>query len=309
MNLPRGMFPLLETPFDETGAVDFASLERLTEDVVTSGVGGVLAPLVASEVHSLTVDERRAIVELASRQIRRRIAFVAGASSDDPDVCRGSARLAGDLGCDGYLVAVPAQLYSQPEAIVPFFETVAAASDASLIIQDLQWNGPGLTIETMQRLRDKLPTLAGFKIETIPSGPKYTAVREALGPDFHISGGWAIPQLIEALDRGVDAMVPESALVRVFQAIYRAHASGDRAGAVQLFRQLLPVLVFSNQELFHSIAFFKRLLVRKGLLRTADMRPPGYQWDRYRLRIADELIDYYLDLESRQISGVAGETP
>src|SRR5581483_12119505 len=112
MNLPRGMFPLLETPFDETGAVDFASLERLTEDVVTSGVGGVLAPLVASEVHSLTVDERRAIVELASRQIRRRIAFVAGASSDDPDVCRGSARLAGDLGCDGYLVAVPAQLYS-----------------------------------------------------------------------------------------------------------------------------------------------------------------------------------------------------
>jgi len=49
--------------------------------------------------------------------------------------------------------------------------------------------------------------------------------------------------------------------------------------------------------------------VRKGLLRTADMRPPGYQWDRYRLRIADELIDYYLDLESRQISGVAGETP
>ena len=94
-------------------------------------------------------------------------------------------------------------------------------------------------------------------------------------------------------------MVPESALVRVFVAIYRAYAGGRRDDAVRLFRQLLPVLVFSNQELYQSIAFFKRLLARKGLLRSAAMRAPGFEWDRFNLLIADELIAYYLELEAR----------
>jgi len=124
------------------------------------------------------------------------------------------------------------------------------------------------------RLEEQLPTLVGMKIETVPAGPKYTSVRTAMGEGFFISGGWAIPQLIEALDRGVDAMVPESALVRVFVAIYRAYARGRRDDAVRLFRQLLPLLAFSNQELYQSIAFFKRLLARKGLLRKrCDARP------------------------------------
>lgn len=302
MSLPRGIFPLLETPFDESGAVDYASLECLVEDVVHSGVSGVLAPLVASEVHALTEAERRSIVEISWRLIRRRLCLVVGASSEDPAVCRSFARLAGELGCNAYLVAVPTALYAQPDAVVPFFESIAKASAAPLIIQDLQWNGPGLSIDRIRRLRDRLPTLVGFKIETIPAGPKYTLVREALGKEIHISGGWAIPQLIEALDRGVDAMVPESALVRVFNAVYLAHLAGDRSAAIRIFRELLPVLAFSNQELFHSIAFFKRLLVKKGLLRCAKMRDPGYQWDRFNLRIADELIEYYLELESRHQS-------
>ncbi len=48
-----------------------------------------------------------------------------------------------------------------------------------------------------------------------------------------------------------------------------------------------------------SFPFFKRLLVRKGLLRNARMRAPGFEWDSFNARIADELIAYYLELEGR----------
>jgi 4-hydroxy-tetrahydrodipicolinate synthase len=94
-------------------------------------------------------------------------------------------------------------------------------------------------------------------------------------------------------------MIPESALIRAFAAIYRAYSGGNRGEAVRLFRELAPVLVFSNQELYHSIAFFKRLMVRKGLLKTATMRAPGYTWDRFNAQVADEVIDYYLSFEAR----------
>jgi dihydrodipicolinate synthase/N-acetylneuraminate lyase len=298
--LPKGIVPLLETPFDENGKLDCDGLLNLVEDTIASGVNGLTAPLVASEVHALSDDERERVITIAARAIGGRVPFIAGASSDHPEVCRRFARLAEQVAAAAYVVAVPAALYNEPAAgIVGFFRSATAGSAAPLIIQDLQFNGPGMDMDTIRALRDALPILAGLKIETVPAGPKYTQVRAAFGPDFYISGGWAVPQLIEALDRGVDAMIPESALVRVFAAIYRAYAAGNRDEAVRIFRELAPVLAFSNQELFHSIAFFKRLLARKGILHTARMRPPGYEWDPYRSRIADEIIDYYLELEAR----------
>ena len=50
-------------------------------------------------------------------------------------------------------------------------------------------------------------------------------------------------------------------------------------------------------EIGLSIAFFKRLLVRKGVFQTAVMRQPWAGWDEFNLRIADELIELYLALE------------
>jgi 4-hydroxy-tetrahydrodipicolinate synthase len=296
--LPRGIVPLLDTPFDEKGSIDRESLVRLIEDVIRGGVQGLMAPLVASEVHALSGAEREEIVRLCVQTIHDRVPFVVGASSDQPEECRRFAALAEEVGAAAYLVAVPAALYADSQGVLGFFWSVADGIETPLIIQDLQWNGPGLDLATIRRLRQSLPTLAGIKIETVPAGPKYTQVREATGKDFHVSGGWAVPHLIEALDRGVDAMVPESALVRVLVAVYRAHAGGHRDKAARIFRQLIPVLAFSNQEISHSIAFFKRMLVRKGIFRHPTMRAPGYSWDAYNLRIADELIEYYLGLEA-----------
>ena len=297
--MPRGIVPLLETPFDEKGAIDLESLTRLIHDTISGGVAGLMAPLVASEVHALSLQEREKVVRHIATVVAGRIPFIVGASSDNVEDCRDFARLAEGVGASAYLVAVPQACYGDPDRILEFFQPIAASSRIPLIIQDLQWNAPGLDLSMICKLEEQLPTLVGMKIETVPAGPKYTSVRTAMGEGFFISGGWAIPQLIEALDRGVDAMVPESALVRVFVAIYRAYARGRRDDAVRLFRQLLPVLAFSNQELYQSIAFFKRLLARKGLLRSAAMRAPGFEWDRFNARIADELIAYYLELEAR----------
>jgi 4-hydroxy-tetrahydrodipicolinate synthase len=58
------------------------------------------------------------------------------------------------------------------------------------------------------------------------------------------------------------------------------------------------VLAFTNQEIATSIAFFKRLLVRRGVFAHETMRHPGFTWDDYNTRIADELIDLYRRLEA-----------
>ena len=293
---PRGIVSVVQTPLDANNEIDLPSLARLIDDAIDSGVNGFLAPAVASEVAYLSDAERVAIVEWIAATNARRVPFIVGASSNDVAQCQQHARLAERVGADAYLVAVPNELYARPDAIVPFFQAVASASALPLIIQDLEWNGPGLRLDTIARLRAEIPTLVGLKIETIPAGPKYSAVRDLLGDDFFISGGWAIPQMIEALDRGVDAMIPESAMVRVYATIDRLYRAGKRADALKLFRALVPVLAFTNQEIATSIAFFKRLLVRRGIFSSERMRHPGFAWDAPNTRIADELIELYLHL-------------
>jgi 4-hydroxy-tetrahydrodipicolinate synthase len=297
-NLPHGIVPVVQTPFASDGSIDFLSLDRLVADAIAGGASGFLAPVVASEVAWLTVPERKQILERISNIARGRVPLIVGASSDDPATCRDMATFAMGLGAAAWLVAVPQFLYQRPDGVASFFLEVCRDCPLPLVIQDLQFGGPGLPLSAICELRDKIPTFTGIKVETIPSGPKYTEVRNALGRDFYIAGGWALPQMIEALDRGVDAMIPESSMVRVYRTIDQLYRSGQRDEAVQRFRLLLPVLVFTNQELAVSIAFFKRLLVRKGIFTSEALRIPGFTWDCYNVRIADELIKYYLTLES-----------
>lgn len=296
--LPRGILPVLQTPFDRRGALDLASLRRLVDAAVEGGAVGLLAPAVASEVAFLTDAERATVVRAVVRAARGRVPVVAGGSADDPAVCRRLGRLAARAGAAAWLVAVPERLYRRPRQVVPFFRSATRGVALPLIVQDLDWTGPGLPVAVLAALREAVPAVAGFKIETVPAGPKYTAVREALGPDVYLCGGWAVTQMIEALDRGVDGMVPEASMVPVYARIAALHAAGARPRAVALFRRLLPVLAFTNQEIRLSIAFFKALLVRKGTFRTEAMRWPGFAWDRYNRRIAEELIEHYLAVEA-----------
>jgi 4-hydroxy-tetrahydrodipicolinate synthase len=298
--LRPGIVPVLQTPFDSTGRFCVDDLDRLIEDAIAAGAAGLVAPAVASEVAYLSPDEHRFIIRRVAQVTRGRVPFVAGVSSSDPDVCRALAGAAREAGAAAYLAAVPDALYARPDRVPDFFHAVAEGVDLPLIIQDLQWDGPGLSLERLRAAREAVPPLAGFKIETVPAGPKYSEVRAAFGDDMFICGGWAVQQMIEALDRGVDGMVPEASMVRVYAKVFAVHRAGARDRAVQLFRQLLPVVAFTNQEIRLSIAFFKALLVRKGIFQSETMRWPGFAWDAHSRRVADELIDLYLDLE-RQV--------
>ena len=296
-HLPQGILSVLQTPFKESGGVDLDGLVRLVEHAIASGASGLLAPVVASEVDYLSAAERSEIVSAVARAAAGRISFIVGASSDSLPECRHFCRMAEEVGAVACLVATPPALLRDEGAVLEFFTEMTKGQALPLMIQDLAWNAPGLSMQLILELRERLPSLVGLKVETVPSGPKYTEIKRRLGEEFYVCGGWAVPQMVEALDRGVDGMVPESSMVRVYREIFDLHRSGERTRALQLFRRLLPVLSFANQELVTSIAFFKRLLKRKGVFNNEILRQPGFAWDRYNLRIADELVDLYLSLE------------
>ena len=155
-----------------------------------------------------------------------------------------------------------------------------------------------MPVELLARLFHEVPAFTAYKCEVVPAGAKYSAVLAATGNKLHVSGGWAVMQMIEGLERGVHAFMPTS-LHRTYVEIYKLYHSGDVAAARRLHESMLPILCFSNQHLDVSIHFFKRLLHAQKIYPTGSCREPMLPLDPTHARIAAGLIDRALDMEEQ----------
>jgi len=292
-----GIVPILQTPFTLEGTLDAESLGRLADHVIQAGAVGLIYPAVASEVSKLTPEERRAGVEMVLARVGGRIPVFVGVSAPQVDDCVALARHAQTHGATGILIQAPQPIAGDASRLREFFDHLAAATDLTLMIQDLDWQGGGMSLELIHELFQELPTFRCIKVETVPAGPKYSRILAATEGRLHVSGGWAVTQMLDGLERGVHAFMPEGSMVAIYRTIMTRFAAGDREGARELFERLLPVLAFSNQHIDVSIQFFKRVLVDKGVFRTAVTREPILHLDPVQDRTASRLVERVLDLE------------
>lgn len=290
-----GVVAIPQTPFDDRDRIDLGSFSRGVADRLAAGVDGLLYPVVASEVSHLTADERRTATLAVLEQAASQVPVIIGTSADDAPTARSLAEFALAHGATGVLVQAPVALLHDEAATFAYFRTVCEAPIGMLMIQDLEWDGPGLPIRTIVRLFEELEPFRCIKVETVPAGSKYTAIMAATGGRLSIAAGWAVPQLIEALDRGIHAVTP-GGLHWVIAEVVRRYRAGDRASARALFDRLLPILGWQNQHIDISNQFLKLLAVRQGIFAGATVRQPVVPFDAYHRRIADELIEEALVL-------------
>lgn len=288
----KGIVTVLNTPFTESDSIDTESLQANVHHAINAGVAGFLVPAMAAEVGKLSEDERALMVRTTVDAVNGRVPIVGGASAPDAAVRERIARTLIGMGCDGVLASIP---YTDDADYTKQVEALAALKPDFLMLQDWDFGGYGLPVPLIVRLFADIEAFQAIKIEVVPAGVKYSEVLAATGGALHISGGWAVTQMIEALDRGVHALMP-TGMHGIYTAIYRQYMAGDRAGAQAMFNKILPVLAFSNQHLDISIHFFKRLLHRQGLYHTARVRPPILPFDAAHERIADELIATVIEL-------------
>jgi 4-hydroxy-tetrahydrodipicolinate synthase len=282
----HGIVTVLNTPFTEDDRIDTASLACNVRIAVDAGVAGFLVPAMASEVAKLTDAERVLMVETTLEATDGRVPVIGGASADDPDTRVRVAQSLIDAGCEGVLASIPY------ESDVQYTEAVRALDTLQpkfLMLQDWDFGGYGLPVPLIAKLFEEVESFRCLKVEVVPAGPKYTEVLDATDGGLHVSGGWAVMQIIEAMDRGVHAFMP-TGMHALYVTIHRLYQEGRRDEAVQLFNELLPVLAFSNQHLDISIHFFKRLLCAEDTYATARVREPIQPFDAQHARTAEAHI-------------------
>lgn len=288
----HGIITVLNTPFTEEDKIDLNGLRKNVEQAIEAGVAGFLAPAMASEVDKLSEAEREQIVRAVLETAADRAVVIGGASAPDVSARTRIGQGLISMGCHGILVSIP---FHDEEQYERDLHAAAALNPPFLMVQDWDAAGTGAPVPLIARLFKEIEAFRCLKIEVAPAGVKYSAVLEATGGRLHVSGGWAVTQMIDGLDRGVHAFMP-TGMHSVYTRIYSLYRAGRRSEAQALFHRLLPILAFSNQHLDISIHFFKRLLHRQGVYATPRVREPILPFDAYHERAADELIDHAIRL-------------
>lgn len=283
-----GIIASLHTPFTLDDRPDHDSLVRLIDHVHAAGCVGVLATAVAGEVGALRPEERHGLLETVTAACRGRLKVVAGVSAPDLATSLELARRARDAGADMVLWQPP-QGTAEGD-IGPALARLGDAGPGPVMLQDLDWTGPGIGLAAIEEAARTVPAFQALKVETAPAGPKYSAVRKALGARLHLSGGWAATQMVDGLARGLDAFIP-SGILPAYVRIFDLWRQGREDEARSLFEACLPVVVFSNQDIGTSIAFWKMIRRTEGIFATDRFRSPVRGLDEVQAAEAVRLVD------------------
>ena len=270
----RGVFAIPVTPFTPDGGLDLASLRRCVEFCVEAGVGGVVAPVNASEFFTLTESERKKVVETVVEQTNKRVPVVAGVSGSSTQVAVELAEHAGKAGADSVMAMPPFVRHPGPDEIVEFYTAVAKAAGVPVWIQDyVAPMGTPMAPGLLARLLHEIPGVDYLKEETALAPQVMSQVKALAGDDLKgMMGGMAGRYLLDEYARGACGTMPACEVADAHVTVWNALESGNQDEARKLFRMLLPLL---NIEAMYSFVVYKEVLYRRGIIACPKTRAPG----------------------------------
>ena len=292
----RGIIPSLHTPFLEDNSLDLNSLKKLIDHTILTECSGMLIGAVAGETSSLSINEKKIVIEFCINSNNNRIPLIVGCSADNQRDRIALSKFAKEAGADWILCQAPGKI--KGKELLNCFNEIAEAGPKNLMIQDLSWTDNGMDDDDIILLFNNIEKFKGFKIEVLNSGPKYSRVLKATNHQLHLSGGWAIMGMIEALNRGVHAFIP-STMETLYNRIYNLFIENKINEARKLFSQILPILSFTHQHIDIAIKFSKMLRVKEGIFQTSLCRPPIDNFDKYQVDEANLHIENILHFQNK----------
>lgn len=239
------------------------------------GSHGVVAFGLAGEVLKLGVDERKALTDVIVDEVAGAVPVVVGAGAPSVSASIELARHAERAGANGIVLPAPAGGTAGEAALVDYFVRIASSVSVPVMIQDAYaYLGVRLGPALVRRVGALAPNVRHVKLEAGPAEMGEWTLE--LGPEFSLWGGDGGIYLLDSVRTGAAGLIPGVDLVDYLVRVYETELEGRTAAADQLFRDVLPMLVFEMQQsIDHFNSCAKRVLVRRGVLANPGLRPPA----------------------------------
>jgi 2-keto-3-deoxy-L-arabinonate dehydratase len=274
----KGVYPMLYAFFDADGRLDREAMRRQVEHCVASGVHGIAALGLGTEVSKLSPQERRLVLEWVAEDLGGRLPLAITVFGATPAAQIRFVRAAAEQGAD-WVILQPPQT-GEPiteEQLIEFFGAAADASPVPVAIQNApQYIGVGLTGAGLDRLSRRHPNLRLLKAEG--SALETRALIELTEGRLAVFQGRGGMEITDVLRAGCVGVIPsvESCHVqaRIFDLMQTGRAE-DAEEAERLYRELAPLIMFLMQSLGQFLCYGKRLSAQRLGIAEVHDRPPA----------------------------------
>lgn len=273
----KGVFTICPTPFDDALRVDADSIRTLVDFLLETGVTGLAILGFLGELHKLSNDERRLVLETFVKHTDGRVPVWVGVRAHGIAGAIEQAREAQELGASAVFAA---PLDNASDALLfDYYKAVADAVKIPVVIHDFPDSfGTEIRPEVVARL-GREGGVHMIKMEEPPVGQKISRIRELVpDADMAIFGGLGGVYFLEELQRGAVGTMTGFAFPEILVAIYERYASGDHAGAAAIFDRYCPLIRYEFQPKI-GLALRKYVYQRRGAIKSHALRAPAMRID------------------------------
>ena len=271
-----GVVPVVPTVFREDESVDLDGTVRVVDYLLDARVDGLCLLANYSEQFALTDAERDQLARALLEHVAGRVPVIVTTSHYSARVAAARSRAARDMGAAMVMLMPPffgATMTVPGPGVIEYFRRVADAIDIPIMVQDAPLSATPLPTGLLIDLVRAVPQVRYAKIEVPQAADKLHSLVSALGASLPgpFDGEESVT-LIPDLDAGAKGTMPSSMVPAELGQIVRGYLSGDRAGAVRAWEDLLPLIHFENRQC--GLRAQKILLAEGGVIACDRTRAP-----------------------------------
>jgi len=231
----------MATPFDASGAVNWAEAARLARHLVDNGSDGIVVAGTTGESPTLSDEEKVRLFRTVKEAVGHRAKVVAGTGTYDTRHSIHLSREAEHAGADGLLLVNP--YYNRPsqDGLYAHFRAIAESTALPCMLYNIPGRtGVNCAPETIARLSE-IPNIVAVK-EATGNLDQASDIRRRTRDDFLIySGDDSLTLPILAVGGTGVVSVASHLVGRDIQEMVRSYEQGEVRRALQLHLRLLPV--------------------------------------------------------------------
>jgi 4-hydroxy-tetrahydrodipicolinate synthase len=274
----KDVYSIAVTPFTPEGAVDFDSVDRMTDFYLACGVNGLTILGMMGEAPKLDPAESLAIAQQVVR--RANVPIIVGVSAPGFAAMRSLARSVMDAGAAGVMIAPPPALRTDDQIVSYFAQAVAAIGhDIPWVLQDYPLVlSVVMTPSVIRRIVTDNPSCVMLKHEDWPGLEKISTLRKfqqegSLRPISILTGNGGLFLDFE-MERGADGAMTGYAFPDMLVEIVNLSTKGNREAAHDLFDAHLPLIRYEQQQNV-GLAVRKYVLQKRGAIAHDTQRSPA----------------------------------
>jgi 4-hydroxy-tetrahydrodipicolinate synthase len=239
----KGVLTALSTPFNQDETIDVDTLRRIVDRSIDAGVDGVVAAGSTGEVGALSAEERLLLIETVIKQANGRVPVIANTGATSTAEAIRLSQAAEKLGADVLMLITP---YYEPLSLdetVTYIKDVARSVQIPVMLYNIPAvTGVNLDPATVRALAEEVENIRYIK----DSSANWEQALQLIHHHADVIGtfiGWDV-YLYSALVEGAAGVMAGTANVVPGEivAVSRRIGEGDLSGALELWKQVYPVI-------------------------------------------------------------------